>query len=273
MTSWTPTPMTSSGSDDRGVSQMVGFILIFGILITSVGIVSTVGFDQLDAIRDHEQDRNAERAVDLLGQNFDEIQQGQTTVRAGEFDLNDGSLGTLPASDSAIIASVESSGTPGADYEERIPLNALVYEFDDTRLAYEGGAVLRQDQGGTILLDSPSFACTDNRALVSVVTVDTESQRQIGDGTVTTRLQKNVSSIRFPLNRTGENSTEGTATVSVEIDSEFEQGWSRHLDENTEWEPVGGMPTNEFVCDAGPSGADVDEYRVVQTRINLTYVR
>lgn len=262
----------SIGPDDRGVSQTVGFVLIFGILITSVGIVSTIGFDQLDTIRQNEQDRNAQRGMDLLAQNFEEIHQGQTTVRSGEFEITQGSLGTLPESQSAIRVLVSDTSGPQDDYEERIPLNALVYSFDDTAIAYEGGAVVRRDQGGAILHQQPSFVCTEKQALVSVVTIDTDGQRQVGEGSVTTRLRKNESTIRFPMNRTGENSTQGRANVTIEIDSEFDEAWARHLDEDTEWDSVGSLANNKFACE-GPSGNGVGTYRVVQTRINLSYVR
>lgn len=257
--------------DDRAVSQSIGFVLTFSIIIASVGLVSIVGYDQIQTARDNEQAKNAERAFLLIGQNIDEIERGQSPARRGELDLASGSLDVLPASQSQLRVQISDVGGPPADYDRTFPMRGLRYSTDETTVVYEGGSVIRDNKPGIVVQDGPTLVCTEDTAMVSVVTIEGEENRQLSSATVSMTVRKNTTSITFPRNRTGENSTEGRATVAVTVDSEFDEGWQRSLSEHDHWDQSGANP-NRFVCN-GPSGGGVSEYHLVHTRINVTFTR
>jgi len=256
--------------DDRAVSQSIGFVLTFSIIIASVGLVSIVGYDQIQTARDNEQSKNAERAFLLIGQNIDEIERGQSPARRGELDLAGGSLDVLPATQSGIRVQISNVSEPWT-YDRAFTMRGLRYSTDETTVVYEGGSVIRDNKPGIVVQDGPTLVCTDDTAIVSVVTIEGEEDRQLSSGTVSMTVRKNTTSIEFPRNRTGVNSTAGQGRVAITVDSEFDEGWQRHLSDHDHWDQSGANP-NRFVCN-GPSGSGVSEYRLVHTRINVTFTR
>jgi|GEM_PF-790593 len=255
--------------DDRAVSQSIGFVLTFSIIIASVGLVSIVGYDQIQTARDNEQAKNAERAFLLIGQNLDEIERGQSPARRGELDLASGSLDVLPASQSQLRVQISNVSEPWT-YDRTFAMRGLRYETDETTVVYEGGSVIRDNKPGIVVQDAPTLVCTEDTAMVSVVTIEGEENRQLSSATVSMTVRKNTTSIEFPRNRTGENSTVGQGRVAVTVDSEFGEGWQRSLSEHEHWDQSGA--NNRFVCN-GPSGGGVSEYHLVHTRINVTFTR
>lgn len=251
---------------ERGISNILGYTLMFGIIITATIGVSVIASDQLVTVRDGEQLSNAERGFLIIDRNIDEIQTGRAAVRSGAIDLNNGQLGFTSDSDSAIRVRVFDSG-PGSDdeYDERIPMRALVYELGDSSVGYEGGAVFRADNGNSVMKQEPRFLCTDDTALVSVVTLQGDTGRSLGSGTVSIRTAEDVSRLRFPVNESGPDSTDGQSTVSVDVgDTQFTESWVRNL-ERSEWSRVGS--STEFRC------ADVDTYYVRQSVVDLRLVQ
>lgn len=257
-------------SDDRAVSHAVGFVLTFGIIIVSAGIVSTVGFNQLNQMKANEQTENSERAMKLLHQNMGEIQRGEAVQRSGELDLNQGSFSTLRPGESRILVNVTGSND---DFHGEFRMAGTQFRIGESTIAYEGGALLRESPAGTTMVRSPTFVCTDDRAIVSVVSVHTDGYRQVSGGTATTKFALNSSTIEFPINRTGPNSTEGKSTVTIRLDSEHAEGWDRYLSsDESNWEPINGAPAYDYECN-GASGGGVEQYSVIRTVIDFDVVK
>ncbi|EMA26975.1 MULTISPECIES: DUF7289 family protein [Haloarcula] len=253
--------------NDRGISESLGFVLVFSIIVLSLGLVSTVGLSQIEEVRNDQQLENAERSFQIVAQNIDELQTGQSVARGGELDLNRGRIRLIPSTDSQLRVSVRNTTGPDA-YEATYELSGVEYQLDGTTVGYEGGAVFRRDKGGTAVVGSPTLVCTDEHALVSLVTIDGVEGRQLGGGTVSVTAERENATVSFPVNRTGRNSTAGRANVSVEVvSSQFESGWNQYLESQEGWHSSG----SEFVCDGNGSG--VQTYQIVKTHVNVTFTR
>jgi len=61
------------GSDERGVSDVVGYVLIFSLIVATVGVVTTVGFSTLEDRQDAERVNNVERAFDVFANNMENV--------------------------------------------------------------------------------------------------------------------------------------------------------------------------------------------------------
>lgn len=256
--------------NDRGISQTLGFVLILGIIVASIGIVAVVGFDQLETFRGGQELQNAERSLLLVKENVDEIQDGRALARTGDLDLDRGRMNLIPAAESRIRIQVEGTTGPSKSYNETLVMSGIRYQFSGATVGYESGAVFRSGQQSDAAMQAtPSFVCTADRALLAVVTIDGERERQIGGGTAALTVRRNTTAVEFPLNRTGANSTEGRANVTVEIvDSPFETGWERYFSDHEDWQDGGG---GEFVC--SPSGDGVSSVQIVRTRVNVSFTR
>lgn len=247
---------------ERAVSNVLGYSLMFSIIIVATITVSVIAFGQLETVRNAEQLSNAERGLFVLDQNIDEIQTSRAAVRSGEIDLHNGKIGLTGAADSAISVRVDS---PQDNYDERIPVGALVYRLDDSEIAIEGGGVFRSDGGNAVVQQEPSFLCTGDTAIVSVVTLRGDTSRALGSGTISVRIEKNVSQIRFPRNRTGRNSVEGSSSVTVDVSqTKYTQGWVQSLDADSNWKQTA---PETYACE------NVDTYYVRRTVVDIGFTR
>lgn len=253
---------------DRAVSQAIGFVLIFAVVVAMVGLVGAVGVDQLETFRESQELQNAERSMLLLKANADEIRDGRTLARTGELDLDRGRIDVIPAGESRIRIRVEND--TDTFYNETLTMRGLRYRLAGTTVGYEGGAVFRADGPEDVTTQAePAFICTDDHAIVALVTIDGARDRQLGAGTASLTVQRNASTLEFPTAVTGPNSTEGRANVTVDIvDSPFEPAWERHFEDHDGWTEDSG----EFVC-SGPSDDGVKKYQVVRTTIDIVFTR
>jgi hypothetical protein len=246
-------------ADRRAVSNLVGFLLIFAIIITSVGAISTFGYDALLDLRESEQLNNADRAFEILKANFDEVARGDAPRRTGQIDLNDGSLRVR--NDTIIDVTVNGTGET-----ESLAVRTLQYRVDETTIAYQSGLTARRQDGGTALRKEPEFACTETAAVVSVVEL-TDPGRQVTTGTVGVIGRLNRSTVLFPNNRTGSESNRDphADNVTISVDSPYAGGWEQFFqDSDNDWSKNG---TNTYEC------TGVDRVVVRLTVVDVSFQR
>lgn len=162
-----------SKSSNRGVSDVVAFVLTFSIIITGVGVVSTGGFDRLTEFTADQQIDNSERGMEAAASTVDSLARSNDTYR--EFDLSLGG-GNIWFNETAIA--VESSDinlSPLAptsnDSRAEIAVNALEHRFDSgtetVNIAQEGGAVFRT--GTSRPRYEPAVSVEGETAIISLV--------------------------------------------------------------------------------------------------------
>jgi hypothetical protein len=59
--------------DDRAVSEVLSFVLVFGIILASVAVLSMTGFQAMQDSQRGEQLRNGERAMEALADNVNDV--------------------------------------------------------------------------------------------------------------------------------------------------------------------------------------------------------
>ena len=230
--------------DNRGVSDLVGFVLTVGIILTGVGIVATVGVDQVERIQGTQDVENAERAVTVLAGNVEQLQESRATVLTSELAVHNGRL-AIGAGAGPSNLTIDVSGTD-VTLGER-PMRTISYRTGDTRIVYEGGTVIRDNANGeSIAVREPPFTCSSNRAVISFVEIHEEDTGQGYSGataSITTRT--NESRILFPRNRSGEDSLGESTGVTLTVNSDHEAAWSETL-RGAGWE-LTGTP-GEYEC-------------------------
>jgi hypothetical protein len=254
-----------SRDEHRGLSDLIGFVTIFGIILVAASLTLTVGQGQLDQLRENEQIRNAERGVELLGQQFDRIETGQATVQTGQLQLGPGSLEVTERTDTKISVHEESITQPN---NYTLDGTGIRYQSGDQVIAYEGGGIFRRTDGAQsagVATVPAEFICTDSRAFVSVVTLN--GSFSIAGGTVTVRSALANSSVLYPTNRTGTVGTSGNAqnvTVRFPGLSGSENGWE-FLDESAGWNRTG---PNTYTCAGGGNFSAVVRHTVIDVSVS-----
>lgn len=214
---------TSCDHDDRAVSEVLAFILVFTIIIGSVTMVSVFGMQSLTSYQEGEQLRNAERAMDALSDNFnDVVRYDGVTARAGELNLRGGSVSTAHEGTELTITVDHVSGKN----QTNVTTGGLVYEAGsgtDT-IAYEGGAIFRGDHTGNVALEEPMLRCRDDTAVISLLVIDAEPRTLQSSEINQLRLTENTS-------KTTRRTYTGVDEVTIDVvESEYEMAWERTLD-------------------------------------------
>jgi hypothetical protein len=226
----------SEPRSDRGVSEVLGFVISFSIIILSVGLVYTFGFGALTELRESEQLHSAERAISGTAATFETLQRGDP-ARASELRFNGGLLSVTNNTTMTVTVT-----GPGTTYT--FTPGSLVYEYDGSRISYESGAVLRSDDQSGVMLRRPMMQCSGSRALVSVLTIDSPRNSVSGDSSVVVLARVQSNEVTFPESAA---TTPGAATgVELAIDSPNDAGWEKYFTRHPQWKQSG----DEYVCAA-----------------------
>lgn len=232
--------------DERAVSEVLAFILVFAIVIASVGLLTVTGFDSMRSYQEGEQLRNAERAMSALANNLNDVQRGSgVPERSGELALRDGTV-TVDGGGTELQVSVADDASGVEVLNDSFALGSVAYEKGSNTIAYEGGAVFRGESSGNVVLDRPQLSCNENAAVVSVVVVEPDEERSLQSSEAL-----EIRSIKRQSNVT--TYADGDYHVDLSVsNSLYENGWETALDGNG-WD--------------GGSCTDVD-----RVTIRITYV-
>lgn len=169
---------------DRAVSEVLGFVFVFALVVSTVALVSLVGFDALEDTRDREELNNAERAFDVLADNMADIHEEGAPSRATEISLESAQL---KAGDTVNIniTVVNATGTAFVHQYDVVP---LVFSSDNTDIVYSAGAIMRDSRDGGLMIKEPPLSIDNERALITVVQLQNDGDiTSASGGTVRVR--------------------------------------------------------------------------------------
>lgn len=152
--------------DTRGVSEVLGFVLIFALITSMIAVVFTVGFAGLQSSQESEQVNNVERAFDVFDDNLKDLYQRDNfedseMSRATEIKLSGGSISFEESTEIRV-----EQGNFSTTYR---PLAVAYTDDSDTTIVYEGGAVIRSDGGASVMQIEPNFQLDHDRSVFTIV--------------------------------------------------------------------------------------------------------
>jgi len=242
---------------DRAVSEVVSYVLVFALIVSAVGIVSVSGLSTLQDTRDAEQIDNAERAFNVLSDNMADIHQRDAPSRATEITLSEARLET--GENVTMNVTVSGASDQPGPWETR----PIVYTgSEDRRLAYEGGAVFRQEYGGSLRVEEPPFVITDNRVLIPIISLNRPDRQALAGSNVLVRAQKQETTV---------SSFNDVGTVNVTIsDSQHADLWRDYFESHDIVDDDNGCTgSNPVTCTIEPTG-DIDHVYIVHHEIAVS---
>lgn len=252
----------SSGACERGVSEVLGFILVFSLVLMTIGIVYSGGFGVLEETRNGERVNNAERALDVLATNLQQIARGDAPRRATEVKLAEAKLETSNhhelSTNSTSIGQAQTAG----------PVAIRFTAGTDTEIVYEAGAIIRTESEGGVMLREPDFLFDENRTVVRYI--ETRGSGQSVSGTTTVLVRADRRSSEVLASRT--DVVDETVTFNITTTPKRAVVWERYLESEIDWEtdactivdPAAETVTCEFDLNDGGS------LYVGRTRIDIS---
>lgn len=248
--------ITIEGMGDRGVSDAIGFVLVFGIIVSTIGVVYVAGFRSLDDARQFERMNNAERAFDVLDDNVEDVTHRGAPSRATEVKLGGA---TLRVGEPIVVnVTVERASDPSKNGSWEFAVSPIVFQATDSNaVVYSMGASFRESRGGTTMTGAPGFVLSSDRVHLPIVRTRPISGDSLsGSTTVLIRTEQSTSQI-LASNDTASN-------VVVNVSTPRADAWRTYFQNNGPASTTCPAATNNdtFVsCEM----ADVD-------RVFLTYV-
>ncbi|MFP4590709.1 MAG: hypothetical protein ACLFMX_01400 [Halobacteriales archaeon] len=248
--------------DERAVSDLLAFILIFTVMLASVGLIATFGWEAVGDARDQAQLDSAERAIINVNDQLNGIADHEAPARATELRLGGGTLHVADGPN--VTVDVWENETHNTTLIR--DLGSLEYRMDDRYVEAAGGAVLRGRPDASVMRSDPPFVCDGDSARLNVIRVVPETISNI-DSTATVQVQSRHARTQlwtpssWSLRETARN-----VTVAVN-DSRNQAAWERYF-EDAGWSD--GESPGEFRCD--PPG---DSMRVIvrYTRVEFRFIR
>lgn len=244
---------------DRAVSEVVAFVLVFAIVISSIGLLYAVGFDGIANLQEAERDDSANQAFEALAIGFDDVQRDTRSKLEVSLDLSGGSL--------SVDDSSELDVTVNGDAPSNTTTNgsALVYTASGTDIVYENGAVIRSDEsGGEIVTRAPRFRCRPDadRAVVSLFTIEDDFGGISSSGELTFDVEAtdDADDSRLLFQRTDADE------VRIDFsDSNYEDAWESYFEEAEGWE----LDAGDGVCEVDGSPSSEGTVFVRSTEVTM----
>ncbi len=242
------------GSDDRGVSDVVGYVLIFSLIVATVGVVTTVGFSTLEDRQDAERVNNVERAFDVFANNVEDVYRGGAPSRATEMRL---AGGELRYGEQVKITVADTSNT---EINTTVRMTPLVYADGDTEIVYVGGAVIRSERESAVMIREPPFRFDSQRTLLPLV----DTNGFPGRTSVSVERTVRVRSASIERIATPEPDLSDADELRLTVNSSRTDVWERYFDEQAP--EVGGSVSNNGEVSLT---FDTEELSTPQSRIQL----
>lgn len=260
-------PGTNLAGSDRGVSETISFVLVFSLVVASVGTVYAIGVTDLEATRDAERVENAQRAFDVLAENLDDLLDGAPS-RGTEIKLAEATLRS--ANDARMNVTVDAADGTRAYSSGAIPLAPLVYDVEaGGQVRLSNGAVLREPEQGTASVVRGPPLVADDCVLITIIKQEHVGSAAVG-GDRTVRIRMSASRPR----RLYDNESAGVDMVRVNVTTPYTDAWGRHYEsvgfDCTEVEaPTAASPgrVSCMVTDVG----DIDRVTVVWLRVTTEF--
>lgn len=228
--------------DDRGVSETLGYVLIFSLVVTTAATGFTLGTTELSNTQQQAKLTNVERAFDVLADNLGDVHRHEDPRRATEIRLADGTIAVGDETNVTVGLYDESADTfvDPANNSTTFEFHPIRYHSDGTTISYEAGAVVRSSPKGGIMLSEPAFLTNESRVVLPFIVTEPDADTTSVGGTDTVL----VVGKRGPRVVPREIDPDGS-TVAVRINSSRAEVWERYFERH-----------DDFTVDDSAGGTD-----------------
>lgn len=229
--------------NDRAVSNVLGYVLLFAVVLSSIIVVGTVGVDQLTDARDGTTALNAEFTMTGVASAVDDVHR-ENVSRTSRVGLGGGSLEA--GEQTTIKVDIGDDGS----FELSDQTQSIVYRTGNTQIVYVAGAVFRMEEEGEVVVREPDYRVESDSAIIPIPLTEAESPGSAVSGSNAQIRLARAGSMDL---KTGSNDV-GIKFVTPNNDQALL--WYSVLKERHGFNCDGGPPTGDTV-DCSHSASDV----------------
>ncbi|WP_224332165.1 DUF7289 family protein [Haloprofundus halobius] len=234
-----------TGGRDRGQSELIGVVLLFGLVVAGTAAVVALGGVAIDDAKGQSEFDRAEQVMTLLDSKVATVALGDSSVKTVSLGRSNGlyrvdeSSGTLRI----VHRNYDGAGSTKTLYDQ--PLGAVVYRADGGTIAYQGGGVWSaHDDGGATMVSPPEFHYRDGTLTLPVVRTTGAADTSTSGGLSSARItgvSRGEAVYPDPSATYDENGQEyrnpvENGRVVVEVQSDYYRAWAGFFRSRTEGE-------------------------------------
>ena len=213
--------MTQENRNDAAVSETVGFILMFSIVILSMSTIYILGYPILQEHIESSVFENAQQSFIVLQSDMKRVAFEQLPMKTMKIKLHSSTLSIDDRS------SIFIGYNDGNSHSYNYSTGEIEFTKNGNILTYEnGGLWMKQHPSGTIMLSKPLIytAEINNENMTTIGVIDINGRQSTGgNGVVSINMEHNSSNLIKPPNK---------VDVTVTINSVYAREWGRYLEEN-----------------------------------------
>jgi hypothetical protein len=257
---------------DDAVSEVLGYSLILGIIIISVGLMTVSSFPILSDLKDSVYMETSLEALSIVDGRISMVAYGTTPSQPSRFDLNGGKLVVSNDTDSSVTITVYNSS--GELSKNIITLGKFEYIVGDQKIGYENGGLFRKyPEGNTVMITPPQFLFNGGTLTFPIIKIN-GSDSISGKGVITINaiLKKYPPVIIYPnVSRNYSNPIFDTG-VNITIKSEYYQAWAKYIEERTEANKLSiNESTQEVLVEINPTFGNISYLHIVEHEVNIVF--
>ncbi|WP_049928195.1 DUF7289 family protein [Halopiger goleimassiliensis] len=219
-------------SSDRGLSPVVAVALLFTMVLIGAGLVFVTGSEMIAAFESNINNEKVDLCVDESDHRLGTV-VGTGSERSLEFDdpncqpqvAGDGSISVT-----AYNSSIEDPQWSDPDRTVTEELGALEFDANDRRIAHQGGGIFELTDSGARTVESPEIGFGRNDTL-NLEFMQVSSGNGPGARSIAQQDPDGASQAAANLSSVVENATND---VAIKIESQYADGWERHLESEIE---------------------------------------
>lgn len=205
----------NAGNDSVGSTEAIGYILLFGVIISATAIIYLQGQPAFRNVQEQQTIENADEGILLLKSSVREITEGNAPGREVRLNLQDATVGVEGSEEVWFNVSLG-----GEVFNHSV--DPVYYRKGDQRILYSNGAVIHESEDSSAMRSRPSWYMDIDSNSVAIRTIVTRGAGSLqGDGSVTISLVKKNSEVNRPP----------TDQMNITVKSPRNESWMSYFED------------------------------------------
>ena len=208
---------------DSAVSEVMGYTLVFGIVILAIGLIYTAGIPALQSTKDATQFKSVEQGFMILNTDLLKVALDQSPVRTTKLGTAEG--GMLASDPAACNLSLRIFEGGNEQFNDTIQVGRIEFASGLGSITCENGAVITKYRSGSFMVVKPRmFKSDQDQIMFSLIKVN-DSSRSASGGI----SQITISNPRFNESLFNTPEVYENGKMEIRVDSEYADSWARFL--------------------------------------------
>lgn len=216
--------------DDRGASEVIGAVLIIGMVITGSLIVVYFGADTIDRSEQGQSDESAQIGIQEIDSRLSTLASSSAATTVN-FEIGSNIERNAYLTEDEGYLSITVDEQSACSVEE--PLDSVRFERDDGQLiAYEaGGTWVKSQRNGTVLRTAPDVSYRNGTIDVSLLNMTGQVQGGVNQAVADVNTSR--VDTKNAVNTLMQGECVRPDNVTMQVQSDFYRAWADYLESET----------------------------------------